>query len=349
MKRRVVVTGIGMIGDFGTGQRDFCSFISGSRRKKNIHDFHFDDYINTSLLRRADEVSYFASTAAKFALEDANLLNVHALERDKVGIVLGTTHGSLRYSAEYHKALVIDGPRMVSPLLFSNSVLTVAVGHISTMFGIRGYTTTISGYTPVLQSVKRAVELICEGNIDICLVGGVDIYDEIIREAYSGCMEDSVCVADRFGGSGFLVLESHESAQSRRIRGYVEIVGTEILYANYTKVIKQDISPLRRLLDKVNLEPKKLDCILTASFNERDSRKREEFFLKGIVAKNLSVVDCKELFGYTFAAAEAFQIIFGVLKVKGEVDLGDKSFYNLLINKTSKLSAGCMLINKRSA
>lgn len=354
MKKRVLITGMGMIGDFGTGKEDFRSFLSGQRTKKNIHDFNFDNHVDTSLLRRADEISLFASTAAKFALEDAKLLDNRTCKRNRLGIVLGTVHGSLGYTIEYHKALVLDSPSMVSALLFSNSGLNTAVSYISIMFDIRGYTTTLSSYVVVLRSIQCAVELIREGNIDICLVGGVDIYNEILIEGYSRCLKDTTHIADRFGGSGFLVLESLESAKSRGIRGYVEIVGTEILCTSYPKAAKQNTSPIRRLLDKVGLEAKKIDCVLTSSLNERDSRKREEVFLEGIDVKGLSVVNCRKLFGCTFAAAEVFQTILGILGINGVVNLAElsdnlcqkKSFENILINHVSKFDVGCMLIRK---
>lgn len=336
MDRRIAVTGLGMIGDFGVGKEDFCNFIDGREEKQIITDFNFDDYIDTALLRRADQTSYFASIAAKFALEDAKLLtDMKCQDRYKFGAILGTVHGALEYTIEYHKALVLDNSATVSPSLFSNSVINAAVSCISNIFKVCGYTITIPGYAGVYQAIKLSAELIKEGKLDICLVGGVDVNNEFLVEAYSSCMEDSKLISDYFGGSGFLVLESFESAVKRGVRIYAEILKSEITSASYKKMLKYNISPI----EGFNLED--LGCVFTAAFNDKDSRKREALFLERINNGKISISSCTDLFGCTFCAAEAFQIIMGIIKTH---NLYDK----VLINYSSQTASNAYLLLRKA-
>lgn len=335
MKKRIVVTGLGMIGDFGAGKEDFLNFIGSRKQKQRVSDFNFDNYIDTTLLRRADQVSYFASVAAKFALEDAEQLDATGSKyADKLGVIVGTVHGALEYTVEYHKELVLDNPLTVSPSLFSNSVINAAVSCISNIFKIRGYTATIPGYTGVHQAIKLATELINAGHLDRCLAGGVDINNEFLVDAYFSCIEDSGIISQNFGGSGFLVLESLESASKRGSRIYAEVLGVEVISADYKKAIKYKISPIR----KFNLQ--KVDCLLTSGFYDKDSKMREELFLRGVGQNRTTIFSCSDSFGCTFAAAESFQIILGVIKI------GD-SYEKVLNNYSSQAgSNACLLMGK---
>jgi 3-oxoacyl-[acyl-carrier-protein] synthase II len=335
MKKRIVITGLGMIGDFGAGKEDFLDFIEGRKQKQETSDFNFDDYIDTTLLRRADQVSYFASVAAKIALEDASLLDSAGNQKAyKLGAIVGTVHGALEYTIEYHKALALDNPLIVSPSLFSNSVLNAAASCISNIFKIRDYTVTIPGYAGVHQAIKIATELINEGHIDVCLVGGVDINNDFLVDAYSSCMDDSTLIAQNFGGSGFLVLETLDSALKRQSNIYAEVLGIEITSADYKNLMKHKIFPIK------NLNLQSLSCVFTSAFHDKDSEKREKLFLKDIDRKETAIISCNKIFGSTFAAAESFQIILAVIKL-------DNSYNKVLTNHSSLTgSNACLLIGK---
>ena len=335
MKNRVVVTGLGMIGDFGVGKEDFCNFIDGQKQKHKITDFNFDNYIDTTLLRRADQVSYFASVAAKLALKDADLLDNAVGEKAvKFGTIVGTVHGALQYTIDYHKELVMGNPTMVSPSLFSNSVINAAISCISNIFKIHGYAVTIPGYAGVHQAIKLAAELINEKHLSICLVGGVDINNEFLVEAYSSCIEDNKLISNNFGGSGFLILESLESALKRNSRIYAEVLGVEIITANYEKLLKYKILPAKRL----NLQ--NVDCVFSAAFYDKDSKTREALFLESLSQNKIPVFSCSNLFGCTFCAAESFQIILGAMK------LGD-SYSKVLTNYSSQTGTNACLLMGR--
>ena len=349
MKRKIVVTGLGLIGDFGAGKFDLCDFLSGKTAQKRIDDFNFDDYIDTALLRRADNNSIFAAIAAKLAIDDAKF-DMKKVCTEKWGAVLGTTHGPLAYTMQYHRELAMGRPQMASPLLFSNSVLNAMVSYVSAIFHVRGYTTTLSGYNSVLQAIKCAADLITQKVIDVCLVGGVDIFDDVLKEAYSNCINDSYCISCRFGGSGFLILESLESAQKRRADVYARILGSEIITADYAQSVKYDISPVKALLTKLQYKAGDIDSAITSCYGTKESRKRQGLYLKAL-KKNSIIMDSSSLFGHTFSAAEIFKVILGILSLQESFSLPEilnkGPFKNTLVMNVSKIgSNGCLLLER---
>ena len=347
MRDKIVISGIGMIGDFGAGKKDFCTFLSV---KKNISDLFFDDYIDTSPLRRADELSYCATIAAKLALQDAKLDHLNAVCNKRIGVVLGTTHGSLAYSIDYNKELIMNGPAMVSPMLFSNSVLNAPSSYVSAALNIQGASITISGYTPVFQALKYAMDLIRQDILDCCLVGGVDVYNEIILDGYSNCIKDTSMLKNRYGGSGFVVVESAESQKKRGVVGYAEIQGTQTFCVSSQNKKSDNIFNSQHLLDS-RCSPG-VDYVL-ASYNQDGAGVKFEKYLLENTKEN-NVVNCTKIFGHTFAASESFQIIFGAMALQGSNDLSgldasiarNKNLDSLMISKSFKASASYSIMTK---
>lgn len=313
MERDFVITGVGLLGNWGTGMKDFARFLKGEGTRISIEEVDFDAYIDTSSVRRADYISCCALTAAKFALEDAKMFPISKEESGNIGVILGTVHGALHHTIEYHTSLVLSNPRLASPLLFSDSVANSAVSHISTGLGIRGYSTTVPGYCGVTQALKLAVELIQQGAINACLVGGADVNHDFLTKAYRGCLRCPELIVKTFGGSGCLVIESLSHAIQRKAKIYAKIDGVNVITASYAAAIRCNISPLQDLLNEANIELRDNDCFLNMSFDDEDSLRRKDLFLGGFGKHRLVSLDCSSSFGYGFSAAEAFQIILGVL------------------------------------
>ena len=353
MKNPIVVSGLGLVGDFGIGKTDFCDFLLHKIEQKKIRDFKFDDHVDMVALRRADDNSCFATVAARLAIENAQF-NMETISAERRGLILGTTHGPLHYSMQYHRDLVMSGPQMASPTLFSNSTLNSMVSYISNILQIRGYTTTITGYNAVLQAIRYGTALISEGILDVCLVGGVDIFHDILKEGYSHCLDGSLQAQDRFGGSGILVLEPFESARKRNAEIYGQILGTEIVTADYARSAKNNISPVSRLLNRLKYKQNDIDCALTSCCNSKESKKRQTLYLKDL-GKDVPVADCSLLFGHTFSAAEVFKVALGALSLKGDFTMSGiyKTFSekrpigNILIASVTKMgSNGCLLLGR---
>lgn len=309
MGTRTVITGIGFLNDWAAGKDNFTRFLSETMPQTPVEKIDFDAYIDTSLVRRADHISRCAVVAAKFALEDAGLPALYNEEGRRVGIVFGSVHGPLHYSLDYHASIVLGDPKLSSPILFSDSVPNAAVSHISTVIGIRGYTTTLSGYCAVTQALRLGSELVEDGIVDICLVGGADVNHDFLVKAYNACLRNSRLIDKSFGGSGFLVIESLEHAIKRNVRVYAQLEGVHTITASYAIAKRYGISPLHEL----GGTPQEHDCLLSSSYDEEDSLKRKNMYLQAFKHPECTVFDCSNSFGCGFSAAEAFQLILGVL------------------------------------
>jgi len=310
-----VITGVGLLGDWGTGKENLMRFLSGNASHIPIEEVNFDAYIDTSLVRRADYISRCALVAAKFALEDAGLFPVCKKKSSKFGIVMGTVNGGLHYSVEYHTSLVKGDPRLASPLLFSESVANAAASHICTILGIRGYSTTLPGYCGVMQALQFGAELIQQGAIDVCLIGGADVNHDFLTKAYKTCLPNPELIINNFGGSGFLVIESLTYSMQRKAKIYAKLEGVRVVTAQHDIAKRCGVSPLQELLYENNIELKDHDCLISASYNEEDSLQRRDLFIKAFKDLQRTDIDCSDSFGYGFSAAEAFQLILGVLGV----------------------------------
>jgi len=297
----VVVTGIGMMGDWGAGKDAFLSFLAGQSAPVAIEDFNFDAYIDTKLVRRADHISRGALTAATLALKDANLTIDRKASRN-VGVVLGTVHGAVHYTLDYHGSLVSGDPKMASPLLFSDSVPNAPVSHISTSLGIQGYTITTQGYCAATQALGVASQLISTGILDVCLVGGADVNHELLTRFYIGCVRSPDDIRKTFGGCAFLVLESTIHAENRKANVYAGLESVAMITGS-SDVVKQVKKSFTGALPSSG-------WVLTAAYDDKDSATRMTVLLDGVPGQK---IDCSSLFGYGFAAAEAFQIVLAVM------------------------------------
>jgi len=358
MDKNIVVTGIGFLNDWVIGRGNFSSFLSSPVPQTPIEKIDFDTYIDTTLVRRADHVSRCALSAAKLALEDAGLPVHYGEESRRIGIALGTVHGPMHYTIDYHTSLVLEDPRLSSPIFFSDSVPNAAVSNISTALGIRGNTTTLSGYCAVMQALQYGSELVKDGLLDICLVGGADVNHDFLVEAYRTCLGNSEMIGKNFGGSGFLVIESLKHAVQRKAKIYAQLEGVCTVTAAYVLAKRYDISPLKELLRQEGDVLKEHDCILSSSYDEEDSIKRTSMYLKSFRSTKCTILDCSSVFGCTFSAADVFQIILGVLGAYSQENLCSfkelndlkKQVSRIFVMSTSLAGANaCALFSHRSA
>jgi 3-oxoacyl-[acyl-carrier-protein] synthase II len=260
LKRRVVVTGMGMVTPLGVGKKSFSENLfrgdSGIREiagfdtshlsshlGAEVRDFVPMDFISIKTVRRMDRLSQLTVTAARLALEDASVI-VNLDNRDRVGIIFGTAFGPTDIKAQCTRTLFTKGPSQISALLVPNSVLNAPAGHASLELGFRGINTTVNHQATSGESalVYAAMEL-QRGTADIVLAGGADILSEFFFESLihfdavspHGNKEnkaEGACPFDvsRNGpvageGCGIVCLELLEHALARGARPYCELTG----------------------------------------------------------------------------------------------------------------------------
>ncbi len=255
--RRIVITGLGMVTPLGIGKEEFrrrvfagdCAVAAiksfdtsafPSHLGAEVDNFQPRDFISVKNIRRMDKISMLTTAAARLALEDAGL-TINTANRDRIGILLGTSFGATDVTVQFAGTLFKDGPSFVNPILVPNTVMNAPAGHASIELGFRGVNTTVTHFAVSAETaIAYAVSEIRRGAADFMLAGGVDILSKFYYEAltrfhalspFDGKIE--ACKPfdrDRNGmvageGCGFVCIESLESALSRGRKPYCEIKG----------------------------------------------------------------------------------------------------------------------------
>lgn len=258
-KRRVVVTGTGLVTPLGTGTAQtwegLCSGRSGIGRisrfdcsefpvqiAAEVSDFDAEKYFDKKRLRHLDLFVQYALVAANMAMEDAGL-TIDAGNASSVGVVTGCGMGGLPTIESSHSILLEKGPKRITPFLIPMIIPNMASGHISIETGAKGPNLAISTACAAgSHAVGEAFNLIRYGHCDAAITGGCEAVVSQLAVAGFSAMKalsqrnDDPARAsrpfdrDRDGfiigeGAGMLVMEELSQAVRRNARIYAEIVG----------------------------------------------------------------------------------------------------------------------------
>lgn len=200
MDRNVVVTGIGVLSPIGTGKESFWEgLFQGKTGFKaislfdttgyhvriagEISDFDPVIFLGKKGLRTLDRSTRLINSAAKLAADDARLL-ITDENTGSTGVSIGTTFGSLHSISQFDRDGLIDGPKLVNPSLFPNTVINSPASQISIRFKIKGFNATIStGFCAGLDAVSYASDFIRLNRANVVLAGGVE---ELCEETFMG-------------------------------------------------------------------------------------------------------------------------------------------------------------------
>ncbi len=261
MKRRVVVTGIGVVSPVGTGVQKFwenlTKGVSGVDRIKSfdpdeynlsvkiaaeVKDFNPEEYMDRKEAKKASRFIQFAIAAAKEALEDSGLLQSD-YDPYKVGVIIGTGIGGLKDIEDQTLILKEKGARRVSPFFIPYGISNMASGLIAIRWGFKGPNySVVSACATGNHSIGDAFRLIQKGDIDVAIAGGTEAAITPLGVAGFAAMKalstrnDEPQKAsrpfdrDRDGfvmgeGAGILILEEYERAKARGAKIYAELVG----------------------------------------------------------------------------------------------------------------------------
>lgn len=240
MLRNPVVTGVGLVSVLGsdpevlldpdkTPIRWDAELISAA----HVVDMEPSRFFSAKSTRRVEKYGLFVMVAAARALRSAELLDPDSRSPDRIGLLLSTDYGPSDTVTRYMKQLLAGGVESVSPNLFSQTVMNVALGYPSVELGLRGVSSLIQGN----DSMWFAVRHIQTGQADVVLCGGVDVLNRYTFEAYkamglvaqtpSACRpRDNASEGMTMGeGCCLLVLESEEHAISRGCRPLARVAG----------------------------------------------------------------------------------------------------------------------------
>jgi len=258
-RRRVVVTGLGIVSPVGTGAPEaWKSILAGQSGITRITRFDpspfssqiagevkgFDpaQYLSAKEARRFDTFIHYGLAGAIEAIKDSGL-DFEREQREQIGVCIGSGIGGLPLIEETHQALLASGPRKVSPFFIPGSIINLISGQLSIMYGLKGPNlAVVTACTTANHSIGEAGRLIEYGDADVMIAGGSEacvsplgVAGFCAARALSGRNEDPATASrpwdrDRDGfvlgeGAGILVLEEHEHARKRGARIYCELVG----------------------------------------------------------------------------------------------------------------------------
>lgn len=263
MKRRVVISGVGVVSPNGTGREAFSRAILDGRSgvKKitrfdasgiavriagEVQDFDELAWVEKRERRNMSRVLPLAIAASSEALADAGLRpNAMSLnERRKVGVVVGSGGGAMEFTEEQYRLFFQGEHRRMSVFCIPNGAMGSLSSELSVRFGFRGPSQVITtGCTSSTDALAYATRLIQTGKQEVVLSGGADapislgtvkgfILMKIMTESWNDAPErgSRPFSADRDGfvvaeGAWMFVLEEYEHARARGARIYAEICG----------------------------------------------------------------------------------------------------------------------------
>ncbi len=185
---RIAISGVGIVCPGAFGREAWVRAFSAGRAREDVYrvpGFALEAYLaNGRSFRRVGEATKFALAAMALAVTDAGFL-AGAFGGEKAGLIVGITHGTVTYSVQFHRTLVLNGPLAASPLYFSESIPNAPAGNGAIAFQIRGPVHTLIGEEPVgTQAIDFAAGLLRCGLVDRCLVAGTEEWNEVVAHAY---------------------------------------------------------------------------------------------------------------------------------------------------------------------
>ena len=258
-RRRVVVTGLGIVSPVGIGVADaWQNIIAGKSGIARITRFDpspfssqiagevkgFDParYIAAKEVRRFDTFIHYGLAAAIEAIKDAGI-DFEREAREQMGVCIGSGIGGLPLIEDTHKAMLAGGPRKISPFFIPGTIINLLSGQLSIMYGLKGPNLAlVTACTTANHCVGEAGRHIEYGDADVMIAGGAEatvsplcIGGFCAARALSSRNDDPAAASrpwdrERDGfvmgeGAGILVLEEYEHAKARGARIYCELAG----------------------------------------------------------------------------------------------------------------------------
>lgn len=350
--KRIVITGLGVICSNGIGKEAFFEAIfKGSSGIKpislfdttsfktktagEIKDFSPQDFLGPKGLRTLDRSTKLVASATKLAMEDAQL-EITEENMHNIGVVVGTTLGSVASISDFDREAIKEGPYYVNPALFPNTVINSPASQVSIKFNIKGFNTTIStGFSASLDAINYAVDFLKYDRAKAVLAGGVE---ELCIQTFLGFYKTKFlaglngkpqisCPFDKrkngiiLGeGSCILVLEDLDSAVERKANIYAEILGFGMSFDAY-KINQYNPTgeglrkSMRMAIEDAGLSETDIDYISCAANSHPEADLIETEAIKDVFgnqAEKISVSSIKSMIGECFSVSGSLQVAAAV-------------------------------------
>ncbi len=258
-KRRVVITGLGIVSPVGSTIQSAWDNITAGRSgitpidvfdasempvriSGAVRDFNADDYITPKDQRKMDTFVHYGIAAGLQAIKDSGL-EVTEQNAERIGVAIGSGIGGLPYIEKSHTAYLNGGARKISPFFVPSAIINMVAGNLSIMCGLKGPNISIvSACATGTHNIGDAARMIMYGDVDVMVAGGAEMATTPLgiggfaaARALSTRNDDPARASrpwdkDRDGfvlgdGAGALVLEEYEHAKARGAQIYCELAG----------------------------------------------------------------------------------------------------------------------------
>ncbi len=359
--RRVVVTGLGIISPVGIGlDESWANITAGksgitritrfdasayaSQIAGEVKGFDASRYIPAKEARRFDVFVHYGLAAGIDAMKDAGL-DLDRLNREMIGVCIGSGIGGLPLIEKTHNAMLAGGPRKISPFFVPGTIINMISGQLSIMHGLQGPNiSVVTACTTANHSIGEAGRLIEYGDADIMIAGGAEstisplgIGGFCAARALSSRNDDPATASrpwdkDRDGfvmgeGGGVLVLEEYEHAKARGARIYCELAGYGMSAdAHHITAPCEDgagaVRCMNNTLRNAGLNHDQVDYINAHGTSTPLGDIAETVAVKncfGVHAKKLCVSSTKSMTGHLLGAAGGIEAVFSVLAIRDQI------------------------------
>ncbi len=359
LKRRVVVTGIGMVSPLGnTTEETWAGLLAGRSGVDYITKFDtsqhtvkfaaeakgFDPakFIEKKELKKMDNFIYYAVAGAKEALDDSGL-QITADIAEEVGVFIGSGIGGFSVFEREHTKMMEGGPSRISPFFIPASIVNLASGHVSIMTGAKGpnsatATACSTGAHAIGDSFKiiqrgDALAMICggsEGAITPMSVGGFAAMRALSTRNDDPARASRPFDKERDGfvigeGAGILLLEELEYAKARGAKIYAEIVGYGMTSDAFHMTAPNIDGPRRVMLKTIKdaeIEPEQVGYINVHGTSTPLGDKNETEAIKaafGAHAYKLAISSTKSMTGHLLGGAGGLEAGITALSVYHQI------------------------------
>ena len=260
MKRRVVITGVGLVTPLGNNTREtWQGLLDGrsgvgpitrfdasqfpTRIAAEVKNFNSAEFVEKKEAKKMDTFIHYALAASELAMRDAGLTPWDNAEGERVGVIIGSGIGGFATIEAEHQVLLTQGPKRISPFFIPSSIVNLAAGRVSMRFGARGPNSApCTACSAGSHAVGDSFKIIERGDADIMIaggseaaitplaVGGFDALKALSTRNDEPSRASRPFDRDRDGfvlgeGAGILILEELAHARDRGATVYAEVVG----------------------------------------------------------------------------------------------------------------------------
>lgn len=367
-KRRVVVTGLGVVSPVGIGvQTAWANIVAGksgitritkfdasnfsSQIAGEVKDFDVSQFLPAKEARRMDTFIQYGLAAAIEAVKDSG---IEATEEnaERIGVSIGSGIGGLRLIEETNDTYDEGGPRKISPFFIPGTIINMISGNLSIMFGFKGPNVSIvTACTTGTHSIGDAARMIEYGDADVMVAGGAEaaitelaVGGFAASRALSGRNDDPAIASrpwdkDRDGfvigeGAGVMVLEEYESAKKRGAKIYAELSGYGMSADAYHMTAPNMDGPRRSMRNAMNnagVNPDEIQFVNAHGTSTPLGDANETNAIKaafGDHSSQIVVNSTKSMTGHLLGGAGGLESVFTVLSIHHQISPPTINIFN---------------------